>query len=76
MSLFKGNPLHGVGKIGHIGTINDNQCNVGNQINRIQDALIPTLFAETEGEDGEQNEEAVGPKYRHGVEHQGTFGNA
>ena len=25
MSLFKGDPLHGVGEIGHIGTINDNQ---------------------------------------------------
>lgn len=76
MDFFERDSFHGMGEIGYIGTINKNQYYIGNQINGIQQTLIPPFLAEAEGEDGKQDEEAVGPEHRHGVEHKGAFGNA
>ena len=73
MGVFKGETFHRVGEIDHIGTINNNKGNIGNQENGIQDTLIPSVFAKAKGQDGEQDEKAVGPKYRHGVETESSF---
>lgn len=65
-----------MGKIDHICSVEeDNQYGVGNQVDGIKNALIPSLFAKSEGEDGKQDEEAVGPKDGHRIEKETTFGN-
>ena len=75
MGLFEGDAFHRMCEIHHIRPVEDNHRCVGNQENGIEDALIPSFFTDAEGQDGQQDEKAVGPKQRHDVVDERAFGN-
>ena len=76
MGVLEGEAFHRMGEVDDIGAVEQDEGDIGDQEDDAECDLVPSVFAEAEGEDGKQDEEAVGPKHRHGVEHKGTFGNA
>ena len=75
MGFFEGEAFHRMRKVNHIRAVEDNHRCVGNQEDSIKDALVPSFFTDAEGQDGKQDEKAVGPKQRHNVIDERAFGD-
>ena len=73
MGVLEGEAFHRMGEVDDIGTVEQNEGDIGDQEDDAEYDLVPFVLAKAEGEDGKKDEQAVSPQDGHGVEEQAPF---